>query len=306
MTVQATSTPILLIVFNRPDKVRQLLTALATIKPKKVYVAADGPRTHKQSDVSLCAEVRALIEKISWPCEVITNFQPENLGCKLGVSTAISWFFAQEEYGIILEDDCIPSASFFTFATELLHRYHNDERIMHISGSSFIQQNKRTNSSTSYYFSKISLIWGWATWSRAWEKYDIKMSHIDELYAEMERASTFGSKLYRYFWISLFKHLNDAQVNTWDGQWMYSILKHDGVCITPATNLIENIGFDSDATHTTEAIEFARPRQELSFPLTHPDTVSVDTRADKHTMQTAFLKNPKQKLYYFIKSRISL
>lgn len=306
MIQDSKKTPVLLIVFNRPDKVRKLLDALATIKPSKVYVAADGPRAHKENDADLCAQVRALIEGISWPCEVITNFQPENLGCKLGVSTAISWFFTYEPYGIILEDDCIPSTSFFDFTTELLLRHEADEHIMHISGSSFIDRNKQTNPSDSYHFSKTALVWGWASWRRAWEKYDISMSDIAELSVAMEQANTFNSKLYRYFWISLFKHLNQAQIDTWDGQWLYSILKHDGLCITPATNLIENIGFDADATHTTEAVAFARPRQELTFPLTHPKTVSVDTQADVRTMKTAFVRTPKQRLTYFLKSFLSL
>ena len=269
MPNQFTDTPVLLIVFNRPDKVRQLLVALATIKPTKVYVAADGPRGHKESDAPLCAEVRELVANISWP-------------------------------------DCIPSTSVFEFTTELLHRYKSDERVMHISGSSFIDSNKQTNPSDSYHISNTALVWGWATWRRAWEKYDITMSGIDELSKEMDQANTFGSRIYRYFWISLFRHLNSAQVDTWDGQWLYSILKNNGVCITPATNLIENIGFDADATHTTETIAFARGRQEMEFPLTHPQAVKVDTQADQSTMRTAFVCTPKQKLNYFIKSYLSL
>ncbi len=306
MDSSTNNTPVLLIVFNRPDKVKRLITALAEIKPREVYIAADGPRSHKAADAELCEETRKLVSTLPWECNIHTNFQEKNLGCKIGVSTAISWFFTKVEEGMILEDDCIPTPSFFTYCTENLKRYRGNEKVMHISGSTFIKHNQKTHPNDSYYFSQISLIWGWATWRRAWEKYDIEMSDISGLSKTLKEKNTFGAQRYRHHWITLFKHLKDARIDTWDGQWLYTILRNDGICLTPAHNLIQNIGFDKDATHTTEAVSFAQGVSELSFPMTHPNQLKVDEYADTNTMKTAFVNTFKKHLKYHIRSILNL
>lgn len=289
--------PALLIIFNRPDKTQKMLAALREIKPPILYVAADGPRSHKPSDAALCLTTRNLITTIDWPCEVHTNFQESNLGCKRGVSTAITWFFTHVEAGIILEDDCIPTVEFFQYASELLERY-KDSSVMHINGTTF----NTTYAEKSYYFSKIPLVWGWATWRRAWNQYDITMSALATTPREMAARNDFGRGRYRAYWTALCQHILKADIDTWDAQWVHTILQHNGLCTTPQSNLIHNIGFDADATHTTESVAFARSHETITFPLTHPDTVTVNQSADAVTMNTAFTNTWKKKLRYSLQA----
>lgn len=306
MPLTPSTTPVLLIIFNRPEKARELVDALSVVKPKHIYIAADGPRAHVPTDIARCEETRAIASAITWECEIHTNYQPVNLGCKRGVSTAITWFFEQVPAGIILEDDCIPTPSFFAYCADLLERYRDNDEVMHINGSTFIDANKRLDETSSYHFSRIPLVWGWASWRRAWKKYDINMSDIDGLASELASKNLFGARRYRHYWITLFKHINQAQINTWDAQWLYSILKSGGICITPAHNLIKNIGFDGDATHTTEAVSFSRGLGEIPLPLIHPATISVDEQADTYTMKTAFIDSFKKHVKYHLRSLLNI
>jgi hypothetical protein len=289
--------PALIIIFNRPDKAQKMVDALRAIKPPVLYIAADGPRLHKPNDAALCSATRDAVKTIDWPCTVYTNFQESNLGCKRGVSTAISWFFTHVDAGIILEDDCIPTASFFRYASELLELY-KDSTVMHINGTTF----NDTYDTSSYYVSKIPLVWGWATWRRAWNHYDITMEKLPATTREMAARNEFGRGRYRAYWMSLCKHILKANIDTWDAQWVHTILSTNGVCLTPKNNLILNIGFDADATHTTESVAFARSHETLHFPLTHPDTLTVNQSADAVTMDIAFTNTWQKKLRYSLQA----
>ncbi len=290
--------PVLLIIFNRPGKVARMVEALRAIKPNRIYVAADGPRTNVASDTDRCQATRAAINKIDWPCEVITRFQTDNLGCKRGVSSAITWFFTLEDRGIILEDDCIPSQEFFHYTADLLERYANDPQVMHINGTTFI----KNVDDDSYYFSRIPLVWGWATWRRAWEQYDIEMNDIDVTAKAMRRRRAFKSRVQRAYWISLFYHVKDARIDTWDAQWVHTVMKADGICITPRVNLIQNIGFDQEATHTTTKVEHARDHEPITFPLRHPSQIRINDKNDTQTMETAFINSLKKRLLFEVKA----
>src|SRR6478736_1770065 len=173
-------TPILFIVFNRPDTTRVVFEAIRKVKPKKLYIAADGIRSKVKSDEENCAKVRAIVNDVDWECDVKTLFHEENLNCGKAPSTAISWLFENEEEGIILEDDCLPSTSFFLFCEELLERYRYDSRVMHIGGNNFLNGWQKDND-YSYYFSRSGHIWGWATWRRAWNKFDFDISLYSKL-----------------------------------------------------------------------------------------------------------------------------
>jgi hypothetical protein len=288
-----TDTPVLLIVFNRPDKVEQMVAALREIKPSTLYIAADGPRDNRPTDSERCTATRAVIETIDWPCTVHKRYQDKNLGCKIGVSSAITWFFENVEAGIILEDDCIPTLDFFLYATDMLTRYQ-DSTVMHINGTTFTQ----ATDSLSYHFSHIPLVWGWATWRRAWQHYDVAMTTLPQTVQAMRGRNMFNSSAFRAFWTRLFMHIITAQVDTWDAQWVHTVFAHNGICITPRSNLIHNIGFDTDATHTTESVAFARPHERLPFPLNHPATLAIDTAADTRTMYTGFIRSVKQRIKY--------
>ena len=167
--------PVLFLIFNRADTTRQVFEAIERVKPKKLYVAGDGPRADVDSDPEKCRQARQIATSVTWDCEVNTLFQSQNIGCKYGVSSGIDWFFKREEMGIILEDDTVPSQSFFFFCQELLEKYRHDHRIMHINGTNFFW-NDIQHPNASYFFSQYGNIWGWATWRRAWELYDVNLS----------------------------------------------------------------------------------------------------------------------------------
>lgn len=295
--------PILLIVFNRPDKVERLLAALAEIKPPRIYVAADGPRIGHPTDAGRSTATRALFDNLSWDCEIITHFQEQNLGCKRGVSTAISWFFTQVEAGIILEDDCVPAPTFISYASNLLEIYKNNEQIMHITGTTFLTKDPELTDS--YFFSKLPLIWGWATWRRAWKRYDINVLEIGSLREKLFANQAFKNRAHSQFWVDLCTHIHTKNIDTWDAQWAYTVLYNSGITITPAYNLIHNIGFDADATHTTEISSTALPISDQAYELNtlrHPDNMTVNKELDSKIMETAFVDTLKKKIKYTLKS----
>ena len=274
-------TPILFIIFNRPKFTRESFQAIAKAKPKRLYVSADGPRAERPNESALCEEARAVIELVDWPCEVATQFSDHNLGCKRGVVKAIDWFFSEEEDGIIIEDDCVPSQSFFSYCQELLEKYRQDDRIFMITGSNRFGEYTRFPE-FSYFFSNLGEIWGWATWKRAWNKYDPEM----ECWPDAKRKEL----LYNYYdsiaWAlrleerfdKVFQGLND----TWDYQWLLTLVLNNGISVIPSKNLISNIGFGQDATHTFNVKHKTAglPNYELVFPLIHPYFTTRDARTD--------------------------
>ncbi|MHA1284911.1 MAG: nucleotide-diphospho-sugar transferase [Promethearchaeota archaeon] len=242
------NTPILFIIFNRPETTEIVFEKIASIKPKKLYIAADGPRQNIPDDKEKCFKTRKIIERIDWDCHIKTKFNEINLGCGLNVSSAISWVLEQEERVIILEDDTVPALPFFYFCDELLEKYKDDTRIMHIAGSNLNEDFKWGNDS--YFFSMYTPIWGWATWKRAWAEFDYYMSDLDEfIYSNSYKNIFLNRKEQRWFvnrWNS-FKRKNylPGVSTNWDYQWEYAVFKNNGLSIIPASNLISNIGYFS-------------------------------------------------------------
>ncbi|UOQ50806.1 nucleotide-diphospho-sugar transferase [Hymenobacter cellulosivorans] len=282
------STPVLFIIFNRPESTRQVLLAIRAARPARLYVAADGPRPGRPAEAALCAQVRALVtDHIDWPCEVYTRFRETNLGCGLNPAEAIDWFFEREPEGIILEDDCLPSPHFFQFCQELLVRYRLDARVMHIGGCNFSREALRPQdpAADSYYFSGQVQSWGWASWRRAWQHFDFKLQLLPELRRRRLLGSLYPSLLERQYWLPRFQAIYKARQapSIWDYQWHFAVAANSGLTILPAVNLVCNIGFGQDATHTTAADEqFARPAAEqFAFPLRHPPAVLRDLRRDQ-------------------------
>lgn len=287
--MSVSDTPVLLLIFNRPDKVRELIASLEKIKPKKIYISADGPRSHIPSDKNNCEEARKIAINLSWECQIYTNFSNENLGCMSGPVKGISWFFSNEEMGIILEDDCIPTNSFFSFTTELLEKYKDNERVMHINGTSFITPEQANSCNSTYYFSAITFVWGWASWRRAWQHFDIKMSEIMETENKLIQNKIFIQNKHRRFWVNLFKHVkNKPQLGIWDAQWAFTVMSQNGINITPTKNLIENIGFGNDATHTTERFPHASKSYSFSTETVHPNNTAINRQLDEIIMDKVF------------------
>ncbi len=278
LIVKPMRSPVLFVIFNRPDLTRRSFEAIRRAAPPRLYVAADGPRDGRAQEAERTREVRAIATAVDWPCEVFTLFRDRNLGCKLGVAGAIDWFFEHEEEGIILEDDCVPSPSFFEWCDAMLERYRDDERIASVSGSSFIGPDAPL--AESYFVSRYADIWGWATWRRSWRHYDIAMSRWPEWRASggLEQLSD-GNPVFVRTWRALFDDVAEGRIDTWDYQWQFACWQRGALGLMPSVNQIENLGFGGNATHTHHAapayLDFAH---DLPMPLRHP--VPAKRRAD--------------------------
>jgi hypothetical protein len=290
----ALETPILFIIFNRPDTTRLVFNEIRRVRPTHLYIAADGPRHDHLEENTLCEETRRVVEKIDWPCEIKTLFREKNLGCKEGVSSAINWFFENVEEGIILEDDCLPDPTFFNFCQELLKKYRDKKEIMHISGLN-LQFGEKFGQS-SYYFSHLPHIWGWATWRRAWKKYDIEMRDLKNFVTSNKASALFDNKKIVNFFNSLFLHINNKKIDTWDAQWTYSIMKTSGLAITPNINLIKNIGFGIRSTHTKEGGSKLQQEANSLNKINHPTELVVNQEADSELFKKVYLVSTFDKI----------
>jgi hypothetical protein len=272
--------PVLFIIFNRPDVTALVFNEIKKAQPKQLFIAADGPRLNRSSDIRLCNETRNIVNHIDWPCEVKTLFRAQNLGCGKAVSSAITWFFEHVEQGIILEDDCLPSPSFFIYCQNLLNYYKDDERIMHIGGVNFQNGNIRSNGS--YYFSAITHVWGWASWRRAWKKYDFNVRDFYLFVRERKINNYFENSNLANHILEMFKSVHYHEIDTWDHQWTFTIQNNGGLSIIPNTNLISNLGFREDATHTksTNSIYANLIIDEIKLPLSHPNEIKINKEAD--------------------------
>ncbi|MDO8733428.1 MAG: hypothetical protein Q7L55_12800 [Actinomycetota bacterium] len=278
-----TTEAVLVMAFNRPDLLRVLLDRLRLIAPTTIYVAIDGPRPSRQGEAERVQECRDLVATIDWPCEVSTQFQEQNLGCGRGVSTAISWFFAHVERGIILEDDIIPDPSFFPYCTELLDRYEQDQRVFAISGCNFVPPACQTNPDQAYRFSQVPHIWGWATWRRSWQQHQLDIAGWRSRLPIRTLWSRVGHSIpATVYWTGIFELLARKQVDTWDGQFVLASMVSQQLTATSNVNLIENIGFGESATHTVEDRHELTAVRSMQFP-TVPVPVVVDRKADEWT-----------------------
>jgi hypothetical protein len=234
------STPILFVIFNRPQYTQIVFNEIRKIRPKYLYIAADGPRKDNIKDVELCRQVRSITGEIDWDCDVHTLFREQNLGCKLGVSSAITWFFENVEEGIILEDDCLPHVTFFGYCEKLLEKYRNDERIMMIGGTNYFPD--EIEIPESYFFSRWYVVWGWASWRRAWHLYDIQMNDWPKFRDQKYLDFLIPHKRARQYYEIAFQKAYSNEIDVWSLQWWYTCIFQNGLVITPKVNLISNIG----------------------------------------------------------------
>jgi len=280
--------PILIIAFNRFDTVERVFEVVTKIKPKKLYIALDGPRDNVSSDEEKCLRVKKIFAKINWDCDVQKLYREKNLGCHKAVPDAITWFFSQVPEGIILEDDCLPSDSFFRFCEELLEKYRHEDRVMMISGNNFLPDYKFSNSS--FFFSKYAFIWGWATWRRAWEKFDDSMKSYPSFKKNGGFRDYYSNILDRFFWRTGFENKYNGYSQGWDMKWNYALAYHNGLDVIPSTNLVRNIGMKSDATNTKKYDKrMDIPTYDLDFPLKYPDSIEECKIYDKKIFKRNFL-----------------
>jgi len=272
------NTPILFLIFNRPEETKHVFQKIKEVKPKKLFVAADGPRKNVKNEIKKCKETRNIVKNIDCDCQIETLYRDENLGCKKAVSSAIDWFFENVEEGIILEDDCLPSLSFFTFCQELLKKYKDDERIMMISG--FNKQEFWHPNRYDYFFSRLGGIWGWATWKRSWSNFDIKMKKLDKFIKQGYYDYLYGSKFGTVRKKQMLTCLQE-NIDTWDYQWGFSREINGGLSCVPSKSLIKNIGFGENATHTKNLLHSKIGNHNLDFPLKNNPIKVPDMQYDK-------------------------
>lgn len=270
-----------LIVFNRPDLTAEVLKAIRKVRPQHLLVVSDGPRPSRLDDLQQVQKVREVVVRgIDWECAVETRFQETNLGCGRGVSSGLDWVFSRVEEAIILEDDCVPSASFFSFCQELLARYRHDERVGMITGDNF--QFGEQVSEASYYFSRNICIWGWATWRRAWRNYDFTITEWPALRDAGFFQALFSEKKSVENWTRLMDAVHTGRIDTWDYQWMFACWRNHRMSIVPERNLVRNIGCGEGATHTLAQSVFSRlEAEELPFPIRHPRNIWPNFVADR-------------------------
>lgn len=271
-------TAVAFIVFNRPEVTRRVLAAIREARPPVLLVIADGPRAGREGEAEKCAEVRTLVEAgVDWPCKLETNYADKNLGCARRVSSGLDWVFSQVEEAIILEDDCLPDASFFPFCEELLERYREDERVAQIAGSSFLPKNTRVEES--YFFSRYPHCWGWATWRRAWRHYDHEMRAWSE---KREASWKIGPDRprERRAWAKWFDATKCGGTDSWAYRWT-SVGWARGVwSANSRVNLVSNLGFGEEATHTKRGLWGDLPLEPARFPLRPPAVVAENLYAD--------------------------
>ena len=291
----ALETPIAFCIFNRPELTFRVFEAIARQKPKRLLVISDGPRESHPSDPERVSQARSVLERIDWPCELQTNFAENNLGCRQRMASGITWAFEQSEELIILEDDCLPDDTFFAYCEELLKLYRTEPQVMMISGNNF-QPHTRTGHS--YYFSRYTHIWGWASWRRAWNAFDLEMKTWPHDRCSRSLVNAFEDHGEYEHWQATFDQQHAGQIDTWDFAWMYACLKNSGLTILPERNLVSNLGFGHDATHTTnEKSPLAELATDSLTQRHHPSSIARHDAADRWTFKNilapAIVEPPK-------------
>ena len=274
------TSPVLFLIFNRPEITQQVFSAIRKAKPPRLYVAADGPRSDYPNEDEKCEHSRKIATNVDWDCEVKTLFRDQNIGCRLAVGQAIYWFFEQEPEGIILEDDCLPSQSFFWFCQEMLEYFRNDKAVGVICG--FYSNELEYKPSASFFFSRYLRVWGWAGWRRSNEGYD---SNINLL---IEKQNTWKKDIFSHtdiflkrYWQDMFEEVGSGKIDTWDIQLQYLLWQKKQQVIVSSKNLVQNIGWAQGAHPLTKDHNHELATSEINFPLTTPDMTERDTRADQ-------------------------
>ncbi len=291
------NTPVLFLIFNRPAFTEQVFAQIKKAQPKQLFVAADGPRDNKPGEKDLCEAARKIVmQNIDWPCEVKTLFRERNAGCSIATVEALNWFFDNVEQGIMIEDDCLPAFSFFSFCDELLERYKNDDRIMAITGVNYFFEH---NTNSSYVFSMHGASWGMGTWKRAWRKFDYSIAAWGKRSVKNKiRKFMDDADLFKYYAKYFDWHVKDTANGVWDYRWFFCRLFNQGLSIVPAFNQIKNIGFGPDATNTFDVesklakLEIA----ELAFPLRTNNNIAADSSYDGRIYEEIIKSPPAPKI----------
>ena len=295
--------PILITLFNRPDHTEKLINTLNELSVNKIYIFVDGARPNNLQDKTKCQNVIEKIDKINNHCDIKKKISNVNLGCKEAVSTALEWFFSNEKYGVILEDDCIPSEDFLNFCEWALIKYETEISVGGITGNNFLKNDTFINDS--FYFSKYAHCWGWATWQRVWSDYDKNIKFWKNFKTTNEWKNLFKNNIEKRYWAKIFNKVFNNKIDSWAYPWTLCLWKCNKLIITPKVNLVTNIGFDTEATRTYNIGEkFDYNVSKLSKPYIEPLKIEVNNDADKYVFKNHFKgKNFlwPYRIYYILK-----
>lgn len=295
-----TDTPIAVIVFNRPDATARLLRRLAAVRPRRVFVIRDGVRVGIQGEEQRVAAVTDMFNRLPWSCQVVRQLSDVNLGCRLRITTGLDWLFSQVSRAMILEDDCLPSASFFPYSEELLERYRDDDRVGSVCGMTHDETGYSVGSS--YRFSRYCFVWGWATWRRAWDKNDPDMRPLDDGKIDTILRDVFPSLRARLYWKIVLKRCKEGRIDTWDYPWLLSCWNQGMVHVVPRVSLVENIGMGPESTHTNVAPYRMGNILSLQFPLQHPSPpIEADRRLDRLVEDRIFSRSLVNRTRWLLK-----
>lgn len=271
--------PVAFVIFNRPELTRVSFESIRSARPQRLFLISDGPRRDREGEAERVREARRIAEDVSWDCDVVRIYADENLGCGRRISSGISAALRHVDRLIVLEDDCVAHASFFGYCRELLRVYEPDSRVMAISGDNFQPAERRYEAS--YWFSKFPHCWGWATWRRAWQHFDLAMERWPSWRDSggLERCCDCPRET--AYWSKLFDRVRAGRIDTWDYPWLFACWSAGGLTALPRVNLVSNIGFGPDATHTDKSSPLAAlPTADLG-PIVHPSEVVRDAVADR-------------------------
>ncbi len=292
-------TPVAYIIFNRPQHTEQTFAILHKHQPSQLFIIADGPRPGHPTDIGRCARVREIVEKIDWPCDVHRHYSEANLGLKQRVSSGLSWVFENVDRAIVLEDDCLAHPDFFVFCDDLLERYADDNRVSVITGNNF--QNGQKRGVGTYYFSKYNHCWGWATWRRAWKFYEGNIPFWSEWSQSYDWIEKTPDPVERKYWTKIFNRVQAGEFDSWAYPWTASLWYRGGLTATPNVNLVSNIGFGSESTHTSSAnIQQSEMKFESIGIIKHPFTLEQDVNADRYVFDHIFGGRYKRFPYYIL------
>jgi hypothetical protein len=300
-------TPVAIIIFNRPDITERVVAEIARARPQKLLVIADGPRPEQAGEAEKCAAARAIVDRVDWECDVLKNYSDVNLGVGHRPATGIRWVFEKVEEAIILEDDCLAHRTFFPYCDELLEKYRDDERVMHISGDNWYFNQKQT--AFSYFYSCYCYSCGWASWRRAFQHYDPEIKLWPTLRDTSWLLDILGDPRAVEFWKRKFDltYTTGIQNVGWDWPWLFACWAQRGLSIIPNTNLISNIGFREDATHTKRSDDKRAnvPTIEMAFPLNHPPCMVRDRGADQVIVEQVGLQPEPRDFYHKLRRKFA-
>ena len=294
--------PVVVIIFNRPDKAKKLYKSLGNYKPDKLFIISDGPRIHVLKDKEKVKKTREIFKNIDWKCKVLINYSDKNLGSRDRIVSGLNWVFQKVEKAIILEDDCIPSKEFFPFMEKMLDRYRANLKIGSVCGSNFF--NFKTKYKENYFFSKYQHCWGWATWKNRWQKFDGNLKTLDKIKKNKFLKSYLGSYKAYLYWHWILDRVKNGKMNSWAYTWAYTGFINKYLHVHPKKNLIKYIGYDNSATNTKNKPKYnlkITNNSKFRFPSTHPSKILVNNIYDRYCEDEIFSKSLKNRLYWFLK-----